>query len=140
MTKENFEKALEFLFPSEGGYVNNKHDRGGPTNMGITQSTLNSYRKRKGLPYKDVKNITREEAKAIYYDDYWKVSGADKISDPNMAVAMFDTSSPPTICPLEPVYGIMKLIIYNPKISEVSVIVGKICSFLKLIFAFFVPQ
>lgn len=92
MTKENFEKALEFLFPSEGGYVNNKHDRGGPTNMGITQSTFNSYRKRKDLPYKDVKNITREEAKAIYYDDYWKVSGADKISDPNMAVAMFDTA------------------------------------------------
>lgn len=92
MTKENFEKALEFLFPSEGGYVNNKHDRGGPTNMGITQSTLNSYRKRKGLPYKDVKNITREDAKAIYYDDYWKVLGADKISDPNMAVAMFDTA------------------------------------------------
>lgn len=92
MTKENFEKALEFLFPPEGGYVNNKHDRGGPTNMGITQSTFNSYRKRKDLPYKDVKNITREEAKAIYYDDYWKVSGADKISDPNMAVAMFDTA------------------------------------------------
>lgn len=92
MTKENFEKALEFLFPSEGGYVNNKKDRGGPTNMGITQTTLNSYRKRKGLAYKDVKNITRDEAKAIYYDDYWKVSGADKISDPNMAVAMFDTA------------------------------------------------
>lgn len=49
MTKENFEKALEFLFPSEGGYVNNKKDRGGPTNMGITQTTLNSYRKRKGV-------------------------------------------------------------------------------------------
>lgn len=70
MTKENFEKALEFLFPSEGGYVNNKKDRGGSTNMGITQTTLNSYRKRKGLAYKDVKNITRDEAKAIYYDDY----------------------------------------------------------------------
>lgn len=92
MTVENFEKALEFLFPSEGGYVNNKNDKGGPTNMGITQATLNSYRKRKGLPSKDVKNITREEAKAIYYDDYWVTSGADRISDPNMAVAIFDTA------------------------------------------------
>ncbi len=27
MTKENFEIALEFLFPAEGGYSNNKYDK-----------------------------------------------------------------------------------------------------------------
>jgi len=48
---ENFEKALKYLFPVEGGYSNNKHDRGGKTNMGITQNTYNYYlkNKRQGL-------------------------------------------------------------------------------------------
>lgn len=85
MTKENFEVALQFLFPSEGGYINDKDDKGGPTNMGVTQSTYNAYRKRKGLPVKDVKYITKSEAVNLYYEDYWKVSGADNIADPNMA-------------------------------------------------------
>lgn len=39
MSKENFEKALNFLFPAEGGYVNDVNDLGGPTNMGVTQNT-----------------------------------------------------------------------------------------------------
>ena len=30
MSYKNFEKALEFLFPSEGGYSNHKNDLGGP--------------------------------------------------------------------------------------------------------------
>ncbi len=92
MSKENFEKALQFLFPSEGGYVNDKDDKGGPTNMGVTQSTYNSYRRNKGLSTKSVKEITREEAINLYYENYWKMSGADNISDPNMAVALFDTA------------------------------------------------
>lgn len=92
MSKENFEIALQFLFPSEGGYVNDKDDKSGPTNMGITQLTYNNYRKRKGLPLNDVKNITKIEAVNLYYEEYWKLSGADNISDPNMAVALFDTA------------------------------------------------
>lgn len=92
MSDRNFEVALDFLFPSEGGYVNNKSDKGGPTNMGVTQSTYNRYRQEKGLPLSDVKNITKSEAKEIYYKMYWKVSGADKVSDPNLAVALFDTA------------------------------------------------
>lgn len=92
MSKENFEKALQFLFPSEGGYVNDSKDFGGPTNMGITQNTYNMYRKNQGLPQKDVKQITKGEAVDLYYKYYWKASGADNITDPNMAVALFDTA------------------------------------------------
>lgn len=92
MSKKNFEKALEFLFPSEGGYVNDSKDPGGPTNMGVTQSTYNMYRKNQGLSPKDVKQITKGEAVDLYYKYYWKPSGADNISDPNMAVTLFDTA------------------------------------------------
>ena len=92
MSLENFEIALQFLFPVEGGYVNNKNDKGGPTNMGVTQSTYNSYRKKKGLPIQNVKNITQKEAINLYYEDYWKVSGADNIEDTNFAVLLFDTA------------------------------------------------
>ena len=92
MSKKNFEKALQFLFPSEGGYVNDSKDSGGPTNMGVTQSTYNMYRKNQGLSPKDVKQITKGEAIDLYYKYYWKPSGADNISDPNMAVTLFDTA------------------------------------------------
>ena len=92
MSKKNFEKALQFLFPSEGGYVNDSKDSGGPTNMGVTQSTYNMYRKNQGLSPKDVKQITKGEAVDLYYKYYWKPSGADNISDPNMAVTLFDTA------------------------------------------------
>src|SRR5574344_1118504 len=92
MTNKNFELALEFLFPSEGGYSNHKADKGGATNMGVTQQTYNYYLKKNNLSQKDVKNITRNEAKEIYYNEYWKTSGADKIEDPKMAIAIFDTA------------------------------------------------
>ncbi len=94
MSKETFKKALNFLYPSEGGFSNNKNDKGGPTNMGVTQATYNYYCRKHNLPAKNVKYITRDEATKVYYDEYWKGSGADKISEtnPKMAVAVFDTA------------------------------------------------
>ncbi|MBE7706425.1 MAG: hypothetical protein E7Z91_04190 [Cyanobacteria bacterium SIG30] len=67
MSKENFEKALQCLFPSEGGYVNDSRDFGGPTNMGVTQNTYNMYRKNQGLPQKDVKQITNAPELQVNY-------------------------------------------------------------------------
>lgn len=92
MPDKNFELALQFLFPSEGGYSNHKRDRGGATNMGITQSTYSVYLEKNGLSYKDVKFITKDEAAKIYYKDYWLTSGANKVSDPKIAIALFDTA------------------------------------------------
>lgn len=92
MYNKNFLKALNFLFPSEGGYTNNKLDLGGPTNMGVTQYTYNNYRQKRNLVTKDVKNITREEAIDIYYNEYWVPSGANNISNPRMGIILFDTA------------------------------------------------
>ena len=92
MTKNDFEKALDFLYPSEGGYTNNKYDNGGPTNMGVTQRAYDTYCKKHHLKLKDVKNISKDEATQLYYEDYWLTSGADNVSDSNMAIVLFDTA------------------------------------------------
>ena len=92
MTTENFEKMLKFVLQREGGYVNDPHDLGGETNKGITHNTYNSYRKSKGLQTRSVKYITDDEVRDIYYNNYFKASGADKITNPQLAIYVFDTA------------------------------------------------
>ncbi len=64
--EENFEKAMTFIFKWEGGYVNDGNDPGGETNFGISK---------RAYPNLDIKNLTKDEAKQIYYRDYWEKSG-----------------------------------------------------------------
>ena len=59
---EDFKKALNFVKQIEGGRSNYKQDKGGKTNLGITQITYNEYNKKRNLPLKDVNNITENEA------------------------------------------------------------------------------
>ena len=77
---------------ARGGYVNDPHDLGGETNKGITHNTYNSYRKSKGLQTRSVKYITDDEVRDIYYNNYFKASGADKITNPQLAIYVFDTA------------------------------------------------
>lgn len=44
--RQNLEKSLELIFGHEGGYVNVKTDRGGPTKFGITYRTLGNWQAR----------------------------------------------------------------------------------------------
>ena len=92
MYDSNFEKMLKFVIQREGGYVNDPNDLGGETNKGITHTTYNSYRRSKGLPIQSVKYITNSEVRDIYYNNYYKASGADKISNPTLAAYVFDTA------------------------------------------------
>lgn len=64
---EQFAQAIEFTLSWEGGYVNDPGDAGGETNMGISK---------RSYPDLDIKNLTVEQAKAIYYADYWLPSRA----------------------------------------------------------------
>lgn len=89
---KDFNKVLEYLYPQEGGYSNRKADLGGPTKLGVTQSTYDWYNKRNNIPKQNVKNITKSEATKIYYDYFWKESGAINIEDKGLALMYFDTA------------------------------------------------
>lgn len=73
-----FEECVNIIFGKEGGYGNDPDDAGGPTNMGITQGALSHWLKRPAT-VQDVKDLTRETAKQIYYDDYWLPSECDAL-------------------------------------------------------------
>ena len=87
---DNFEKIMEFTFKTEGGFNDSQYDLGGRTNQGVTQSTYNGWRKKKGLPPKDVLYITKEEAKQLYYEEFWVPTGAAKMEDLREAYLLFD--------------------------------------------------
>ena len=86
-----FKRALAFVLRWEGGYVNNPSDKGGATNMGITQYTYNSWLKSLGFASRDVRHITRSEVEQIYYKNYWRKAGCHNMS-PKFALLAFDTA------------------------------------------------
>lgn len=68
----NFELAIERILQAEGGYVNHPSDPGGETQWGISK---------RSYPTLDIKNLTRNQAKAIYQRDFWSVVHADEMYD-----------------------------------------------------------
>ena len=85
------ETALEFTLKWEGGFVNHPNDPGGPTNFGITQRVYDAFRLEKGLATNDVRNITKTEVNAIYFERYWKPCQAE-LMELHLAVVQFDTA------------------------------------------------
>ena len=54
----------------EGGYSNDPNDRGGPTNLGITQAVLSAWRG-EHVSAEDVRHLGLDEAVEIYQHRYW---------------------------------------------------------------------
>lgn len=77
-----FDGVIERVLADEGGYVNDPVDRGGETNYGISSAAN---------PDVDVKNLTRDGAKAIYRQRYWDAIGADALPEAIRATA-FDAA------------------------------------------------
>lgn len=76
----SFDVIFDRTLGHEGGYVNNPKDPGGETNWGISK---------RSYPSLDIKNLTREAAKAIYKRDFWIPLNADKLH-PAVAYQLFD--------------------------------------------------
>ncbi len=69
----------------EGGYVNDKFDRGGETKYGITK---------RDYPSIDIKNLTLKTAQKIYYKDYYTrdFMNLNKVEDKELCLELFESS------------------------------------------------
>lgn len=67
--KDTYEQAIAQVFKDEGGYSNDKGDRGGPTNWGITIHDARTYWKHDATA-QDVKNMPKTVAEDIYRRHY----------------------------------------------------------------------
>lgn len=69
------DKLIDAVLVKEGGYVNHPNDRGGPTNFGITQAVARTQ----GF-MGDMRNLTRAEARDIYWRLYVLKPQFDKVA------------------------------------------------------------
>ena len=86
--KGDLGKSMDIMMKLEGGKSDLKSDRGGRTNLGVTQREFDKFRDKQGLPRKDVFNITKQEAQQIYKIGYWDIIKGDELPL-NVAHAMF---------------------------------------------------
>jgi lysozyme family protein len=86
--KDNFDASFERVMKSEGGYVWDKDDAGGETNLGVTAGAWGAYLGRPLEPG-EMKALTKETVKPFYRQMYW-----DKVKGDNLPAgvdyAIFD--------------------------------------------------
>jgi len=78
----SFLRAIDKTLGWEGGYSNDPDDPGGETNWGISK---------RWHPDLDIKNLLRDGAIAIYWDEDWRPMRLDELRDPRLAAKVFDT-------------------------------------------------
>ncbi len=83
MYSKKFEKAFAYMIQNEGGYVFDKNDSGGETKFGISK---------RSYPALNIKDLTLEDVKKIYYRDFWQKGKFEEISSDLVATQVFDFS------------------------------------------------
>ncbi|MDR2459057.1 MAG: hypothetical protein LBD43_03120 [Holosporales bacterium] len=78
-----FDYAFSKTLSNEGGYVNDPDDPGGETNYGISK---------KAYPDADIKGLTIDKVKDLYYRDYWLKARFDRVRNCEVAAKLFDIS------------------------------------------------
>lgn len=65
-----FDECLRYVLQHESGYVNNPHDPGGHTNLGVTKDTWERW---VGHPVSvdAIKELTIADVTPLYQDKYW---------------------------------------------------------------------
>ena len=100
----DFEKGFKKIIANEGGYVNDKDDKGGETFMGITRKNhpnillwgiIDDYIDIYGTTYGLVKYIKNNDKamssiKSVYKKQYWDKLMLDKVNSQVTANELFD--------------------------------------------------
>ena len=76
--KNNFDKCLEMLLHHEGGYVNNVHDKGGMTNLGVTKRVYDKWIGRESTE-QEMRDLTPDDVAPIYKKNYWNRVKGDQL-------------------------------------------------------------
>lgn len=76
-----FDKCMEVVFTHEGGYVWDKDDWGGETKYGIAK---------RYYPDEDIKHLTKERARQLYFQDYWAPMNLTGICNELVILHIFD--------------------------------------------------
>lgn len=69
LMQSTYDRAMQQVFSDEGGYTNDPHDPGGPTNWGITLEDARHYWKSDATT-EDVKTMPKSVAEDIYNKHY----------------------------------------------------------------------
>ena len=75
-----FEGWVEMVLELEGGYVDDPNDRGGQTNMGITQKSFSGFIGSEASE-SDMRDMTRDQA-IDFYRDLWEKMNLDRYPVP----------------------------------------------------------
>lgn len=89
-----FDYAFINILKYEGGYTNDPNDRGNWTSgtVGKGQCKGTKYGiSAMAYPNLDIKNLSEEQAKEIYYKDYWVKIGLEQLN-PKLALQVFDAA------------------------------------------------
>lgn len=78
---QKMKNPIDEVLQREGGFVNHKANRGGPTKFGITQKTYSHYLGHKAS-LQEVKDMTLDTAKEIYERNYFTGPRINTLPEP----------------------------------------------------------
>ena len=88
------DKVFDLLFGHEGGYTDDRNDPGNWTGGKVGEGQLKGTKygiSAASYPSLEIKNLTLDQAKAIYEADYWAKAGCPDMP-PRLAYACFDAA------------------------------------------------
>lgn len=83
-----FNMAFKNSITHEGGYVDDKDDKGGATNYGVSFNTYKQYYP--NATKQDIKDLTLGSAKDFYYKHFWSKNNYHKIDNMDISTKVFD--------------------------------------------------